>query len=208
MFAMQPSAWRNAWGHCILNAKADDRQLPLPAREFLSTYGLPSVVIFESDNSFEISFLPLTKELVAYSSLVRWGDFFNESLDREWAQQLVIGDEDFCNGSASYCVHRAKGHVSRIDCELESSQSLVNSTVELFGMSLFVAREWSADLVTHQTALTADSVRDLAERLKSVDAETYETENSFWPGLIEFILDGERLNWEITNDPTRSKPRF
>ena len=120
---MKPFAWTDCWKHDIVNARSDDSLLPLEAREFLVLHGLPSVVIFECRNSFEISFAPLAKQLTCYNRLVRWGDFYNEALDQEWARQVVIGEEEFCNGHASFCVHQRRGDVSRIDCELSARRS-------------------------------------------------------------------------------------
>lgn len=205
---MQPAAWIEAWEHGVVNAHSDDRSLPVDARAFLLSHGLPRVVIFEWRCSFEISFSPLGKELVSYGSEVRWGDFYNEVLDKEWRDQLIIGEEEFCNGHASFCVHKRQGTVSRIDCELPIPQSFVNSSVAQFGMSLLVAKRWSANLSSRGLAPSRDSLKALARELKKVDVQAFETDEHFWRSLIEYVLDDEPTEFEITNDPARSKPRF
>src|SRR5947209_5416003 len=109
--------------------------MPAAARDFLDSFGLPRVVIFEWRNAFEISFTPLERELVPYNAIIGWGDFYDETLDREWSQQLVVGEEEFCNGHAALCIHEQTGIVSRLDCELLGSEAhpaqlFVNSNVE------------------------------------------------------------------------------
>jgi SUKH-4 immunity protein len=205
---MEAGEWRDVWEHGVINARGDDRLLPAAAREFLLAYGMPKVVIFECSNSFEISFWPLAEELAVYNARVRWGDFYNKELDREWSNQVVIANEDFRNGSASYCVHQEHGRVSRIDCELSTPLCFVNSSVAQFGMSLLVAKKWSANLRARDTIPTAASFKVLARDLASVDRDAFESVENHWPGLIEFVLDGEVLDFEITDDPARSKPRF
>jgi hypothetical protein len=186
--------------------------MPAAARDFLIAFGLPRVVIFEWRNSFEISFSPLEKELVPYNALIGWGDFYDEARDREWGHQLVVGEEEFCNGHASFCVHEHDGTVNRLDCELlQDPQCFVNSNIERFGMSLLFARKWSVAVHSNGALPSAGSVEMLASWLKRADPRAFEDEKSFWPSLIECVLenpDGDPLDLEITSDPARSKPRF
>src|SRR5580704_3958664 len=138
---MRPDEWADAWQRPLIHYRHDDQRLPPSALEFVVTFGLPRIVIFEWRNPFEISFSPLEKELVAYNTLFKWGDFFNEAVDSEWRHLLVIGEEEFCNGRAAYCVHEKNGTVSRVDCELlQDPQCFVNSSVEDFGMSLLLVQ--------------------------------------------------------------------
>jgi hypothetical protein len=186
--------------------------MPAAARDFLISFGLPRVVIFEWRNSFEISFTPLEKELVPYNAQIRWGDFYDEARDHEWSHQLVVGEEEFCNGHAAFCVHEHDGTVNRLDCELfKDPQCFVNSSVVLFGMSLLFAQKWSVSVHSNGTLPSAASFEMLASGLKRADPRAFEDEKSFWPSLIECVLenpDGDPLDLEITSDPARSKPRF
>ncbi len=142
---MQPNEWADAWQHPLIHGRRDEKRLPSTAREFLISFGVPRVVIFEWHSPFEISFSPLQQELVAYNTVFSWGDFYNEVLDRDWSHELVVGEEEFCNGHAAFCVHENDGTVSRLDCELDlDPQCFVNSSIELFGMSLLLAQKWSS----------------------------------------------------------------
>jgi hypothetical protein len=209
---VQPDAWARDWSHALIRGRPDERRLPAAARDFLIAFGLPRVVIFEWRNSFEISFTPLEKELVPYNAIIGWGDFYDESRDREWSHQLVVGEEEFCNGHASFCVHEHDGKVNRLDCELlKAPQCFVNSNVELFGLSLLFAQKWSFTAHCNGALPSAESFELLASGLKRTDPRAFEDEKSFWPGLIECVLenpDGDPLDLEITSDPARSKPRF
>lgn len=79
---MQPAEWADAWRHPLVRGRHDERRLPSTAREFLVSFGLPRVVIFEWRSPFEISFAPLENELAAYNTVFSWGDFYNPVLDR------------------------------------------------------------------------------------------------------------------------------
>lgn len=164
---MQPEAWARDWCYALIQGRADETRMPAAARDFLISFGLPRVVIFEWRNSFEISFTPLEKELVPYNALIRWGDFYDKARDREWSQQLVVGEEEFCNGHASFCVHEHDGTVNRLDCELlKDPQRFVNSSIELFGMSLLFAQKWSVAVHSNGTSPSAASFGKLANELK------------------------------------------
>jgi hypothetical protein len=208
---MRPEAWARDWRHPLIHCRPDEQRLPEAARAFLVGFGLPSVVIFECRNSFEISFATLQKELVPYNATMRWGDFYSEALDREWSHQLVFGEEEFCNGHASFCVHDDDGTVNRLDCELEDPQCFVNSSVELFGMSLLFAQKWSVTTHSDGALASAESLEMLANGLKRYDPRAFQDDKSFWPGLLEYVIENpgsEPLYLEITSDPSRSKPRF
>lgn len=93
---MDLSDWQLAFGKDRLTyLRGIDDQLPSDARNFLTEYGFPTVVAFEALQAFEILFSPFTKPLVAYNTLIRWGDFPNPELDAAWADQRVIGEEEF-----------------------------------------------------------------------------------------------------------------
>jgi hypothetical protein len=209
---VQPNVWARDWYHPLIRGRLDERRMPMATRDFLVTFGLPRVVIFEWRNAFEISFTPLEKELVPHNAIIRWGDFYDEARDREWGQQLVVGEEEFCNGHASICIHEDDGTVNRLDCELDKNpKCFVNSTIELFGMSLLFAQKWSAAVHANGALPSVGSFEALAGELRRADSRAFEDQRSFWPSLIESVLenpDGDPLDLEITCDPARSKARF
>jgi SUKH-4 immunity protein len=209
---VQPDVWARNWYHPLIRGRSDERRMPAAARDFLVTFGLPRVVIFEWRNAFEISFTPLEKELVPYNAIIGWGDFYDEARDREWSHQLVVGEEEFCNGHASICIQEHDGTVNRLDCELDKNpKCFVNSNVELFGKSLLFAQKWSAAVHANGALPSIGSFEALRSALKRADSRAFEDERGFWPSLIECVLenpDGDPLELEITSDPARSKPRF
>jgi hypothetical protein len=207
-----PDVWARDWRHSLIRGRSDERRIPAAARDFLVSFGLPRVVIFEWRNDFEISFAPLEKELVPYNAIIGWGDFYDEARDREWSLQLVVGEEEFCNGHASICIHEYDGTVNRLDCELDKHPNcFVNSDVVLFGKSLLLAQKWSGVVHANGALPSVESFETLASELRRTDPRAFEGERSFWPSLIECVLenpDGGPLELEITSDPTRSKSRF
>jgi hypothetical protein len=209
---VQHDQWAQHWCYPLIHGRSDERRIPVAARDFLVSFGLPRVVIFEWRNSFEISFTPLEKELVPYNGIIRWGDFYDEARDRAWSHQLVVGEEEFCNGHASICIHEHDGTVMRLDCELlENPECFVNSNVELFGKSLLYAQKWSAAVHSNGALPSAALFETFGLELRRIDPRAFEDEKSFWPSLIEYVLendDGGPLDLEITSDPARSKPRF
>ncbi len=205
---MQPDTWANAWSCGGVRAREEDGWSPAGARDFLVAYGLPRLIIFEWRNDFEISFAPIARAPVPYNAEIRWGDFYDADKDREWGRQWIIGDEEFCNGHASYCIQADTGEVSRIDCELSDPQSFVNSSVALYGRSLLAARVWSARVPSRGLVLTLESFQQLGRELQSIDPRALEHDRCFWRNLIEVLLDDKLIDLEITDDPARSKPRF
>lgn len=198
--------WLAAWNRVITIISVDER-LPVSSREFLTTYGLPALMVFEWRSSFEISFAPLQKPLTFYNAIIEWGDFYDKKLDSRWGSQLVIGEEEFCNGHASYCIHKQDGTVNRIDCELSNPESPVNSTIERFAMSLLAAKRWSSEQMA-RNAHWPEALSNLQRELITIDPYAFEGADCFWAGLIEEILADEPSFLEITDDPARSKPRF
>jgi hypothetical protein len=205
---MQTIEWRDAWQDRLVYLRADDRQLPNGTRDFLVSFGMPRRVIFECRSSFEISFAPVEAGLTPYNTLVQWGDFYNAAFDRAWSNELVIGDEDFCNGSACYSVQRESGQVSRIDCELSKPQTFVNSSVAQFGMSLLVSKKWSANMRAQGVVPSFDSFTALARELERIDEKAFQSDGHYWRNLIEVFLEEKDFELEITDDPAKSKPRF
>ncbi len=120
---------------------------------------------------------------------------------------MVIGEEEFCNGHASYCVHQQDGTVSRIDCEIPNPECLVNSTIEQFAMSLLAAKRWSAEQ-TARNAHWPEAFSELERQLQAIDSRAFADTDCFWRNLIEASLDDDPSGLEITDDPARSKPRF
>jgi hypothetical protein len=91
---LQPNAWARDWRYPLIHGRSDQRRIPAAARDFLVSFGLPRVIIFEWRSDFEISFSPVEKDLVPYNTTFTWGDFYNEVRDRAWSHQLVIGEEE------------------------------------------------------------------------------------------------------------------
>lgn len=124
----------------------------------------------------------------------------------------MVGEEEFCNGHAAFCVHETDGTVSRLDCELlRDPQCFVNFGIDLFGMSLLLAQKWSEVVHSGGASPSAESIDRLATELKRTDPRAFEDGKCFWPNLIECVLenpDNEPLDLEVTSDPARSKPRF
>lgn len=205
---MDASEWKSAFGADRLTyLHADDDQLPSEARRFLTKYGFPTVVIFEELHSFEISFSPLTNRLVAYNTMIQWGDFPDPELDAAWANQLVIGEEEFCNGHASHCVHRTSGVITRIDVEISDPECFVNSDLRRFGESLLAAIDWSRER-RELKEVPADFVSHLADRIKAIDSAAFDDPDNFWPNLIDVAYDNHHEFWDVSCDPQKSKPRF
>jgi hypothetical protein len=206
---MEEAEWMNAWGTERLTfLQGHGSLLPMEASRFLKDYGLPRVIIFEGFCPFEIHFDRLAKNLTSYSTLIRWGDFYDADRYRAWSQQFVIGDEDFCNGSACYCVHGSSGVITRIDCELSQPESFVNSSVAQFAQALLTATRWSTEIRETGAVPSPDSLKALGDRIKPIDPAAFEAVEYFWPGLIAFLSEPEPGSLEIISDPARSKPRF
>ena len=109
----------------------------------------------------------------------------------------------------SYCIHADTGEVSRIDCELLTDpQYFVNSSVVLFGMSLLAAEVWTAQIRSRSLVPTRDSYELLWRDLERIDPRGFEHRRCFWRNLIEVVPADEPIDLEITDDPSRSKPRF
>ena len=206
---MDAGEWRLAFGTDRLTyLHRRDDQLPPEARRFLTEYGFPSVVIFEENGPFEISFAPITKPLIAYRDTgISWGDFPNPALDSAWAAELVIGEEEFCNGHAAHCVHRSTGIVTRIDIEIPNPQCFVNSSVRQFGESLLAAISWSQERQNVGT-VPSDFVSRLADRIKMSDPLAFDNEDNFWPNLICVACEQYPAFWDVSCDPKKSRSRF
>ncbi len=207
---MIASEWKKAWGKDrLIFLQGGARVLPLESRRFLKNYGLPRNMIFEGETPFEIHFDALSKDLVPYNKTFEWGDFYDKRLDRRWGEQLVIGEEDFCNGSASYCVHGTRGEVTRIDVELDRPNSFVNSSVAQFGRTLLAMTAWSSAIRDGGREPSQASLRALATRVKAIDPAAFKSRNRFWPYLFAYLREQDELeSLEITSDPARSKHRF
>lgn len=210
---MNIDQWISAWGADRLIRPQAIRGLPIAASEFIRSYGMPGRVIFEGGEvatsggiTFEVSFAALSHPLRRYSQLISGSP--NPELDRSWSEQLVIAEEDFCNGSASYCVQRVRGTVTRIDVELPKPEKFVNSTVEQFAHALLLATQWSAANRQQDPQVWKRSLAALAGALQYLDANSFGDRRMFWPSLIEWITDAGPDSLDITSDPMRSKPRF
>ena len=149
---MTAAQWKTVWSPNHLMAAVDRPELPPVARSFLRTHGLPKILVVEvvGDNAamdFEWSFRLLKKELVSYTQMLRWGNR-DPVRDRLWSNQMVIGEEEFCNGRAAICVHATEEYVSRIDCELPAPRDLglfINSNLPKFGECVLAAVQWAAE---------------------------------------------------------------
>jgi hypothetical protein len=206
---MEAEVWKMAWGlDRLVFARENDCQLPVIAHEFLRSHGLPRVMIFEGNNPFEIRFKQLDRDLVSYCDTITWGDLYDETLETAWFQQLVIAEEEFCNGRASYCVQRFDGNITRIDVEIPEPEMFVNCGVPQFGESLLLATQWSASNRTNNAAEREASISTLEKAIRAVDTEAFKSRKNFWPFLLDYIREHEPSSFEITSDPARSKSRF
>jgi SUKH-4 immunity protein len=218
---MKAEAWKQEWGTDNLVYSSDaGLVLPRMAREFLTSYGLPRRIIFENPLegnweeyvSSEITFELISKPLVSYSTTIIWGEV-NECEDGEeddnpWSRQIVIGEEEFCNGHASYCVHQFNETVTRIDVEAMEEEIFVNSSLPQYGESLLLAVRWSKAIRQSGIENWQASLQELANAIKAVDVAAFERRASEWPRLIKYALDNEPGFLEITDNLKRSKPRF
>jgi SUKH-4 immunity protein len=214
---MTTEEWKNSWPPNQLMEPADKPELPLVAREFLRTHGLPKVVVFEAvgDNAsmaFEWSFHPLTKELATCNKLIRWGDFYEAKRDQLWSHQLAIGEEEFCNGGASICVHTTDEYVTRIDCEREGLGWFMNSSLPQLAESILAAIQWSAKIRRVEKKCRRPLYAELLRTIAQIDSAITEGGRElepFWPNILDALDDDEELvSFEITSDPACSKPRF
>lgn len=212
---MKPEDWKNEWGvDNLVLAPENCNQLPDIARRFLTSYGFPRRIIIENnlevdfDLAFEILFEPLSKTLIRYNEGIRWGDFYDPEIDKALSQLIVIAEEEFCNGSASYCIHQCYETVTRIDIEGNNLDTFVNSSVPQFGESLLLAVRWSKANQQAKMENWKTSLNELAESIKAIDAKVFQYQDSFWEGLIRYATENEIRSLEITADPKRSRPRF
>src|SRR5687768_4829062 len=192
---IEPEDWKREWGaDNLVFATEHCHCLPGTALSFLSSYGLPRRIIFENPLdgdwearierdyaiaiSSEISFEPLLSPLDRYNAGIKWGDFYDQELDKAWSEQIVIGEEEFSNGSASYCIHQLSETITRIDVELEEPETFVNSSLPQYGESLLLAVRWSKAI--HQAGLGnwQTSLNELADALRAVDAVAFQRNDS------------------------------
>jgi hypothetical protein len=75
-------------------------------------------------------------------------------------------------------------------------------------MSLLVAKRWSADLRARGEMPSPEEFGSLACDLRGVDGEAFKTADHSWRNLIEVLRDEKEFDFEITDDPARSRPRF
>jgi hypothetical protein len=184
----------------LITISAESPLLPDGTNQYLLAVGLPSVLIFEGESPFEIRFAALTRPLVPYSSLVKWGDFYDAALDEQWASRIVIADEEFCNGTACYCVESATGRVVRVDCELSDPERFVNTSIDHFARCAFAAIHWTKN--------GAGDLSLLESEFQSIDPAAMSDNNSYWPGLFSAAKDYYQAMWLVSCDPTKSEPRF
>lgn len=193
--------WNNAWGaKNLLRGPLRGKRLPARAGRFITTYGLPKVVIFEGPDDFEIRFSPLTRPIRSFGEVVDWGDFPDAKLKAAWSKQLILAAWESCSIHASFCVHQGTGVVTRIDAQSDVGVQFVNSSVPLFARSLLAAVEWSA-------GQARGTFEELSASLKKIDAKVVPRRKGFWPTLLRYWMKiGTAV--EITADPRRSRPRF
>jgi hypothetical protein len=182
--------------------------LPEETQEFLTEFGLPKVVIFECDTPFEISFAPIATRLLSYAETINWSDDDDAVLYAKWENELIIADEQFCNGHASYCVNRATGGITRMDCELPQPETVVNSTIEQFAISLSALVKWSSSGKMLTTRKWQDSINKLKRELLRIDSVAFRKRRNHWRDLCAYIQSHEPDSFNVTYDPAHSKPRF
>ncbi len=217
---MTPAEWHRAWPPGHLMRPIDRPDLPPGARAFARDYGLPSVLIFEIEGAsacrpFEWRFHPLEKELVPFTKLLRraeWGDDDDARLNELWSDQLMIADEEFCNGNAAICVHSSLEHISRLDWEIEDAGNFVNTSIAQFAESMLTLVGWCEKHGRGSFSDRKANVQQLLGALGQIDANAITGARSLppmWPILIEGVITYEGTDrCDITSDPTRSKSRF
>jgi hypothetical protein len=90
-------------------------------------------------------------------------------------------------------------------------RDFVNFSIDDFGMSLLLVRKWPAIVHSSGASPSAKSFDQLTKELKRADPRALQDEKSFWPSLVEVILenpDNDALDFAVFSDPARSKPRF
>jgi hypothetical protein len=217
---MTADEWKKAWPSGHLSETVDRPELPPLARDFLRTCGLPKVMVFEAigdDGSmaFEWRFKSLSQPLLPYSKLIRWGAFYSAEQDRLWSRQLEIGNENFCNGSASICVHDSDEYVVRLDCEISGIWEFgmfINASLPQFGECMLAATRLAAKFNQAEKERRRELFSEMIDALARIDPAAKEGARGlspFWPNILDGLEpDVGIASFEITSDPERSKPRF
>src|SRR5262245_52883699 len=123
---LEPEDWKREWGEDnLVFASERGNLLPPRSREFVTSYGLPRCIIYENPLegdweeyvSAEVSFEFLSKPLDYFNTGIQWGDFYDEELDKAWAEEIVIGDYVSCQYDAQFCVHQRHETIKLINIE-------------------------------------------------------------------------------------------
>ena len=200
---MSPSAWKKSWSpDPLVFRKTKTQQLPTGAHTFLETHGLPRVLVIECENPFELRFKQVTKKLGLYTD--RFGpNAFTDAEAQEWGDRYIIGDEEFCNGGAFFCVHRDTGTVTRIDPETSNPEMPVNSSLEQFATALLILRNWSTK---HDS--TSGAARRKAVAALRADLKRNDRRDGFVSCLLRSIASAEPNGYAVSANPKHSKSRF
>ncbi len=139
------SDWIQIWGkRRLVFRRAAQPILPAEAQKFITDFGLPRSLYLSVRTPFEISFAPISTRLLSYAETINWSVDDDAVLYAKWENELIIATSNSANGHSSYCVNRATGGVTRIDCELSQPEKIVNSTIEQFAISLLAVVNWSS----------------------------------------------------------------
>jgi hypothetical protein len=181
-----PEEFAHEWGPEALIRLPDKKsKVPMPAdtRDFLVRAGLPALITYyggvtESKVTFyrlDLGPSPLLEE-----------ETVDPRIPASWSAYVVVGDEFFCNGCASWCIHQDTGHVLRVDPELQEPVEFVNSSVAHFASAALTAVSWSQ----HCTRTAAEWVAEvdrLTQLLGLLDPESTRSTKQFWGSYLDFI---------------------
>jgi len=172
--------------------------IPPEAARFLQEAGLPAhFVLAHPTLPSEISFTRISRGLTPLLAEPTVGP----ELPKAWSPYLVLGDEDFDNGGAWYCIHRDTGHVVRIDPEMDDSLSLVNTSIPRFAAAMLIATTWSAGIHASSSTPWHVVVSRLEASLRALDPSAFDAENSLWRTVVRGVADEESGAFRIAGVP-------
>jgi hypothetical protein len=199
--SLTPREFSEAWGvHGLVRLPAEGALpvIPADAARFLVEAGLPAhFVLAHPTLPSEVAFTRLSRGLTPLLAEPTVGP----ELPKEWSPYLVLGDEEFDNGGAWYCIHQDAGHVVRIDPERDDSVSLVNTTVPRFATAMLMATSWSAGLRASSSTPWHAVVSRLEASLRALDPSAFDAESSRWRTVVRGVADEEPGAFRILGVP-------
>lgn len=188
---LTPHEFAQAWGaERLVRLCPDMLTLPGVSTEavgYLVEAGLPRhFVVAHPTLPTRISFGRLARGLTPLVAEPQVGP----GVPPEWSPYVIVGDEQFDNGSAWYCIDRDTGHVVRVDPELDRPASLVNTTLPRFAMAMLLSISWSANVRALSPSWDA-AVQLLAGLLSAQDPGILDVENGYWRKVVATVADME-----------------